>query len=61
MIITTLKLNIPANHPAKDEQDTFYINERYRASYTDFSGTGPYHGKGKASDPYDRTGTCIPF
>jgi phenylalanyl-tRNA synthetase alpha chain len=20
------KLNIPANHPAKDEQDTFYIN-----------------------------------
>ena len=21
------KLNIPANHPAKDEQDTFYINE----------------------------------
>ena len=21
------KLNIPANHPAKDEQDTFYINK----------------------------------
>ena len=23
------KLNIPANHPAKDEQDTFYINGEY--------------------------------
>ena len=22
-------LNIPANHPVKDEQDTFYINERF--------------------------------
>ena len=22
------KLNIPANHPAKDEQDTFYINDK---------------------------------
>ena len=21
-------LNIPANHPAKDEQDTFYINDK---------------------------------
>ena len=28
MICTTFeKLNIPANHPAKDEQDTFYINK----------------------------------
>lgn len=23
------KLNIPANHPAKDEQDTFYINKEF--------------------------------
>ena len=37
-------LNIPANHPAKDEQDTFYINEGYRAAYPDLSGTGPCHG-----------------
>ena len=29
MITITLKrLNIPANHPAKDEQDTFYINDK---------------------------------
>ena len=33
-------LNIPANHPAKDEQDTFYINDKIRTSYTDISGTG---------------------
>ena len=29
-------LNIPANHPAKDEQDTFYINDKNCASYPDF-------------------------
>ena len=33
-------LNIPANHPAKDEQDTFYINKRYCSSYTDFISSG---------------------
>ena len=53
-------LNIPANHPAKDEQDTFYINDKNRTSYTDFSGTGSSYGTGQAADPYDRTGTCIP-
>ena len=41
------KLNIPANHPAKDEQDTFYINKGHCASYSDISGTGKNHGKGK--------------
>ena len=39
------KLNIPANHPAKDEQDTFYINKDIAASYTDFSGTRPVSWK----------------
>lgn len=29
------KLNIPADHPAKDEQDTFYINKRNRTAYAD--------------------------
>ena len=27
------KLNIPANHPAKDEQDTFYINKEIVSNY----------------------------
>ena len=37
MTTTTLRhLNIPANHPAKDEQDTFYITkDKAAASYTD--------------------------
>ncbi len=47
------KLNIPANHPAKDEQDTFYINKDIRASNPDISGTGKNHGKRQAADPYD--------
>ena len=55
------KLNIPANHPAKDEQDTFYINKDIVLQYPDLSGTGTYHGAGQASDPYDCSGTCIPF
>ena len=55
------KLNIPEDHPARDEQDTFFINDSIRSSFSDFSGTGTYYGKGQTADPYDRTGTCIPF
>ena len=40
------KLNIPEDHPARDEQDTFFINDFYPSSFSDFSGTGTYHGKG---------------
>ena len=47
-------LNIPKDHPARDEQDTFYINE-------DLSGSGSYHGTGQAADPYDRARQSIPF
>ena len=54
-------LNIPKNHPARDEQDTFYINDEYRAPYPDLSGTGACHGGRKTSDPYDRTGQSVPF
>ena len=43
------KLNIPENHPARDEQDTF------------FTGSGTYYGERKAADPYDCTWSCIPF
>ncbi len=28
-------LNIPANHPARSPQDTFYINDRLRAAFAD--------------------------
>ena len=42
------KLNIPADHPAKDEQDTF-------------SGAGPCYGTGKTADPRDLSGARVPF
>ena len=55
------KLNIPEDHPARDEQDTFFINDSILLR----SQTSPVqardHGKRQAADPYDRTGTCIPF
>ena len=50
------KLNIPADHPAKDEQDTFYINKEI-----DLPGPGQGHGKGQAADPHDRPRTGVPF
>ena len=53
-------LNIPANHPAKDEQDTFYINDKHPAAYPDFSGSGAYDGTEETADPYDRAGKSIP-
>ena len=40
------KLNIPADHPAKDEQDTFYINKDIVLRTQDLPGTGPCHGTG---------------
>ena len=61
------KLNIPADHPAKDEQDTFYINKDIVLR----TQTSPVQARvivsymiipnEKLPDPYDRTGTSIPF
>ena len=55
------KLNIPADHPAKDEQDTFYINKDIvlRTQTSPVQATS--NGTGQTADPYDRTGTSIPF
>ena len=41
------KLNIPENHPARDEQDTFFINDSILLR--------------SQTSPYDRTWSCIPF
>ena len=55
------KLNIPKGHPARDEQDTFYINDSILLR----SQTSPVQArvmeKRKPADPYDRSGTCIPL
>ena len=55
-------LNIPEGHPARDEQDTFYIKGRQRAAAenADVSGADPYHGADEASDQGNRAWTCIP-
>ena len=49
------KLNIPKGHPARDEQDTFFINSNILLR----SQTSPVQAR--VTDPYDRSGTCIPF
>ena len=55
------KLNIPADHPAKDEQDTFYINKDIVLR----TQTSPVQARvmetGQASDPYDCSGKSISF
>ena len=55
------KLNIPADHPAKDEQDTFYINDDIVLSTQTSPVQARVHGTGQAADPYDRSWTSIPF
>ena len=49
-------LNIPANHPAKDEQDTFYINDNtvvtHRVIDKD-NDTESFHTKGDANETED--------
>ena len=55
------KLNIPDGHPAKDEQDTFYINKDIVLRTPDFFCAGPCHGKYKTADPGDLPGPCVPF
>ena len=54
------KLNIPEGHPARDEQDTFYITDQILLQ-PDLSGTGAYHGKGQASHQDDITGKSVPL
>ena len=53
-------LNIPASHPARDEQDTFYINKdivlRTQTSPVQVAD----HGAGQASHPYDRPRQSVP-
>ena len=53
-------LNIPANHPAKDEQDTFYINKDIVLR----TQTSPVQvrtmEKQQASDPHDRSRQSVP-
>ena len=58
-------LNIPANHPAKDEQDTFYINDkillRTQTSPVQVRDAGAYHGEGQAAYPYGLPRCGLPF
>lgn len=43
-------LNIPANHPAKDEQGYILCYKGYPSSYTDITCSGKNHGEGQSSD-----------
>src|SRR6185503_7546928 len=50
-------LNMPAEHPARDMQDTLYLKTAVRAA--DGRHADPLHGDAPAADPADRAGTCV--
>ena len=56
-------LNMPPNHPARQMQDTFYINNGLCLCGQDayVRRTNPYHGKEAAANPHYSAGQNIPF
>ena len=55
------KLNIPEDHPARDEQDTFFINNSILLRSRLHRFRLVLWRKDKVADPYDRAGKSIPF
>ena len=43
-------LNTPANHPARDVQDTFYIDPTRLLPHSDFLGSGAHDGEAAPAD-----------
>jgi phenylalanyl-tRNA synthetase alpha chain len=54
-------MNLPEDHPARDMQDTFYINQNpsWLAAYTYKQRAGAGNGNTKTTDPCNLPGTCI--
>ena len=46
-------LNIPKNHPARDAQDTFYVNDNIVLRTPHLPGAGPHHDHPQAAYPRD--------
>ncbi len=53
-------LNIPADHPARDMQDTFWLDGGYLAAHAHFARAGARHGKAGAAAAHDRAGPRLP-
>ena len=53
-------LNIPADHPARDMQDTFWLTRRQSAAYTYIARTGARHGEVGTAAAHDRAGAHVP-
>ena len=54
-------MNLPEDHPARDMQDTFYINQNpgMVASHTYQQCAGACNGNAKAAYPYYLPGPCV--
>ena len=52
-------LNTPAEHPARDSHDTFYITDTLTAADTYLTSSSPLHGKTEASDTNNRPGASV--
>ena len=54
------KLNIPEGHPAKDEQDTFWITDQILLRTQTSPCQARTHGERPTADPYDCSGKSVP-
>ena len=53
-------LNIPADHPARDMQDTFWLEGGNLLRTHTSPGAGARHGDAAAAAAHDRSGTRVP-
>ena len=53
-------LNIPADHPARDMQDTFWLDGRQSAAHPHLAGAGARHGEARAAAAHDRARPRLP-
>lgn len=53
-------LNIPKDHPARDTQDTFYINDNVVLRTQTLPNPDPRYGKPEAANPHPGSGSCVP-
>ena len=53
-------LNIPPDHPARDMQDTFFLQRAAAAAEPDLACADPRHGEQAASPPHPGAGESVP-
>ena len=52
-------LNMPKDHPARDMQDTFFVDRWQVAPHPYFAGADSHHGEPRAAAPDHRPGSRL--